>query len=51
LSVKLLTISDRAFENKYESGDLSGVAMKEFINDHPETFQPYNDAVAVVPDN
>ena len=38
LKVKLLTISDRAYTNSYESGDLSGKAMQEVIEARPELF-------------
>jgi molybdopterin biosynthesis enzyme MoaB len=49
--VKLLTISDRAFQNQYETGDLSGKELKAFITDHPETFEPVSEDSVIVPDD
>ena len=34
--MKLITISDRAFNKEYETGDLSGKAMVEVVKEYNE---------------
>ena len=38
MKVKVLTISDRAFKDQYETGDVSGKAMIEVIKEYSEVF-------------
>ena len=38
LTVGLITISDRAHQGQYETGDLSGKAMQEVVTSNPNVF-------------
>lgn len=38
LKVRCLTVSDRAFNKEYETGDLSGKAMLELVKEYQEVF-------------
>ena len=48
----MITISDRASRKQYETGDLSGKAMIEIVNEYDEVFdQEYLRQAVIVPDD
>ena len=52
LKVKLITISDRAFNKEYETGDLSGKAMVEVVKEYSEVLdQEFITDAAIVNDS
>ena len=48
INVGILTVSDRAFKNEYESGDLSGPAVKESINAILDQLKSNNESTTII---